>query len=60
MEDIWFATNSKTYTFNVESVMVMRKVIAPYKVDGQLKDWGEEEAVNFRYGKEIRTTLCRH
>ena len=48
MEDIWFATNSKTYTFNVENVMVRRKVIAPYKVDGQPKDWEETEAGNFR------------
>ena len=48
LEDIWFATNSKTYTFNVESVMVRRKVIAPYKVDGQPKDWEETEAGNFR------------
>jgi site-specific DNA-methyltransferase (adenine-specific) len=29
MEDIWFATNSKTYTFNVEDVKMRRRVIAP-------------------------------
>ncbi len=48
MEDIWFATNSKTYTFNVEAVKVRRKVIAPYKVDGKPKDWEETEWGNFR------------
>lgn len=48
MEDIWFATNSKTYTFNVEDVKVRRKVIAPYKVNGKPKDWEETEDGNFR------------
>ena len=48
MEDIWFATYSKTYTFNVESVKMRRKVIAPYKVDGKPKDWEETETGNFR------------
>ena len=48
MEDIWFATNSKNYTFNVESVKVRRKVIAPYKVDGKPKDWEETADGNFR------------
>ena len=48
MEDIWFATRSSKYTFNVESVMIRRKVIAPYKVDGKPKDWEETEAGNFR------------
>lgn len=48
MEDIWFATNSKAYTFNVEDVKVRRKVIAPYKVDGKPKDWEETEQGNFR------------
>lgn len=48
MEDIWFATNSKNYTFNVESVKVRRKVVAPYKVDGKPKDWEETADGNFR------------
>ena len=48
MEDIWFATVSKNYTFNVEDVKVRRKVIAPYKVEGQPKDWEETEQGNFR------------
>ncbi|MDO4719551.1 MAG: site-specific DNA-methyltransferase [Peptostreptococcaceae bacterium] len=48
MEDIWFATNSRSYTFNVEDVKMRRKVIAPYKVDGKPKDWEETKNGNFR------------
>ncbi|MBQ7529145.1 site-specific DNA-methyltransferase [bacterium] len=48
MEDIWFATNSKDYTFNVEDVKVRRKVVAPYRVEGQPKDWEETAEGNFR------------
>lgn len=48
MEDIWFVTNSKKYTFNVEAVKIRRKVIAPYKVNGKPKDWEETESGNFR------------
>lgn len=48
LEDIWFATNSKDYTFNVEDVKIRRKVIAPYKVNGKPKDWEETECGNFR------------
>lgn len=49
MEDIWFAVkNPKDYYFDVESVMMKRKVIAPYKVDGKPKDWEETDAGNFR------------
>lgn len=49
MEDIWFAVkNPKDYYFNVESVMLKRRVIAPYKVDGQPKDWMQTTEGNFR------------
>lgn len=48
MEDIWFATVSKKYTFNVNDVMCRRKVIAPYKVDGKPKDWEETSEGNYR------------
>lgn len=48
MEDIWFATVSRKYTFNVKDVMSRRKVIAPYKVDGKPKDWEETEGGNYR------------
>ncbi len=49
MEDIWFAVkNPKDYYFDVESVKMKRKVIAPYKIDGKPKDWEETESGNFR------------
>lgn len=48
MEDIWFATVGDTYTFNLEAVMQRRKVVAPYRKEGQPKDWEETESGNFR------------
>ena len=40
MEDIWFAVKDPhNYYFDVESVMMKRKVLAPYRIDGQPKDW---------------------
>ena len=49
MEDIWFAVkNPDDYCFNIDAVMVKRKVIAPYRVDGKPKDWDESEDGNFR------------
>lgn len=48
MEDIWFATTAKSYTFNVNDVKIRRKVIAPYRINGKAKDWEETENGNFR------------
>ncbi|MCL1831651.1 MAG: site-specific DNA-methyltransferase [Oscillospiraceae bacterium] len=49
MEDIWFATVSpKDFTFNIDEVKMRRQVIAPYKVDGNPKDWCETKDGNFR------------
>jgi site-specific DNA-methyltransferase (adenine-specific) len=49
MEDIWFAVrNPKEYYFDVEAVKICRKVLAPYKQDGQPKDWQDTEAGKFR------------
>jgi len=49
MEDIWFAVkNPRDYYFNIEAVMMKRRVIAPYKIDGKPKDWEESEEGNFR------------
>ncbi|MDR0866056.1 MAG: site-specific DNA-methyltransferase [Candidatus Symbiothrix sp.] len=49
MEDIWFGVkNPKDYYFNVDAVKIRRKVIAPYKQDGQPKDWEETKDGNFR------------
>ena len=48
LEDIWFATKSKDYTFNLDAVKLRRRVIAPYKTDGKPKDWTEGENEKFR------------
>ena len=48
MEDIWFATVSSDYTFNVDDVKVRRKVLAPYREDGKPKDWVESKNGNYR------------
>ncbi len=48
LEDIWFATKSNNYTFNLDAVKIRKKVIAPYKVDGKPKDWDETEDGNYR------------
>lgn len=48
MEDIWFATVSNKYTFNLDKVKVRRKVIAPYRKEGKPKDWIETEDGKFR------------
>lgn len=49
MEDIWFAvSNPKDYFFDVNAVKVRRQVIAPYRTNGQPKDWEETSQGNFR------------
>lgn len=48
LEDIWFATKSNKYTFNLDAVKIRRKVIAPYRVDGKPKDWNETAKGNYR------------
>jgi site-specific DNA-methyltransferase (adenine-specific) len=47
-EDIWFCTKSDDYYFNVEAVKLKRKVVAPYKQNGEPKDWQETDRGNFR------------
>ena len=48
-EDIWFATMSNKYYFDVDAVKLKKKVIAPYRHDnGKPKDWSEECDGNFR------------
>ena len=48
LEDIWFATKGKEYTFNLEAVKIRKKVIAPYRVNGKPKDWAETDEGNYR------------
>ena len=48
LEDIWYATKSDMYTFNLEKVKIRKKVVAPYKEGGKPKDWQETENGNYR------------
>ena len=49
MEDIWFAVkNPHDYYFDVESVKLKRRVLAPYRQNGIPKDWDENEDGKFR------------
>lgn len=48
-EDIWFATVSNEYVFNVEDVKIKRKVLAPYTdSNGKPKDWQDTSHGQFR------------
>ncbi len=47
-EDIWFCTKSDEYYFDVESVKLKRRVLAPYRENGQPRDWKEESGGNYR------------
>ena len=47
-EDIWFCTTSDEYHFDVDSVKLKRRVLAPYRKHGQPKDWSEEQNGRFR------------
>jgi len=48
-EDIWFATVSDSYVFNVDSLKLKRRVLAPYTdTNGTPKDWQETSAGQFR------------
>lgn len=47
-EDIWFFTVSDEFTFKLEAVKQRRRVIAPYRENGEPKDWAETNVGNFR------------
>ena len=48
-EDIWFCTMSDDYVFNVESVKLKRRVLAPYRhQDGRPNDWQAGPEGDFR------------
>lgn len=51
IEDIYFCTvNKSEYTFNIDKVMVKKKVIAPYRDEnGEAKDWFYENGEKYRY-----------
>ncbi len=47
-EDIWYFTISDEFTFNLDDVKQRRRVLAPYKNNGQPKDWNETADGKFR------------
>ena len=47
-EDIWYFTVSDDFTFNLDAVKQRRRVLAPYKDNGQPKDWDETADGKFR------------
>lgn len=58
-EDIWFFTVSDKFVFNIESVKMKRKVLAPYTQNGVPKDWEKSDEGNFRttYPSNLWTDL---
>ena len=48
MEDVFFATVSSDYTFNLDAVKQRKKVLAPYKENGKPKDWEETDSGKYR------------
>lgn len=49
LEDIWFFSKSKDYTFNLEAVKIQRPVLAPYRDNnGKPKDWQQKDKERFR------------
>lgn len=59
-EDIWFCTVSNHYTFNVETVKLKRRVLAPYTTEnGNPKDWDETDDGKYRltYPSNLWTDL---
>lgn len=49
IEDIWYATKTNNYTFNLDAVKIKKKVKAPYKDDGVPKDWEETDEGKIRF-----------
>jgi DNA modification methylase len=47
-EDIWYFTVSDDFTFNVDAVKLRRKVLAPYRENGNPKDWQAAADGNLR------------
>ena len=49
MEDIWFAVRDPhNYHFDLGAVMMRRRVRAPYRTEGQPKDWEQTDGGKFR------------
>lgn len=47
-EDIWYCTVSDDFYFDVDAVKQKRKVLAPYRENGQPKDWEDTKTGQWR------------
>ncbi len=57
-EDIWYCTMSNDYTFDFESVKLVKKVVAPYREkDGKPKDWEEDGNFRLTYPSNLWTDI---
>ena len=48
LEDVFFATVSEQFTFNLDAVKQRKKVIAPYTENGLPKDWQQTDEGKYR------------
>ena len=48
MEDIWYATKGAEYTFNLDAVKQRKRVLAPYRENGEAKDWTQTADGKYR------------
>ena len=48
MEDIFYATVSDEYVFNLDAVKQRKRVLAPYRINGKPKDWENTENGKYR------------
>lgn len=48
-EDIWYFSNGDNPKFNLDSVKLKRRVIAPYRENGVPKDWQDTAEGKFRF-----------
>ena len=48
MEDVWFCTVSDEYYFDLAAVKQRRRVLAPYRENGEPKDWFVENGEKYR------------
>jgi site-specific DNA-methyltransferase (adenine-specific) len=56
-EDIWYCTKSDNFKFNIDAVKIKRKVLAPYKVNGEAKDWNNETGIRDTHPSNIWTDI---
>ena len=48
LEDVFFATVSESFTFNLDAVKQRKRVLAPYRENGVPKDWEQTDDGKYR------------